>query len=281
MDHLIIIIDEHPAPADMAGYGLLTEHGLCIYFEKDGKKWMIDTGASDRFAENATRLGVDIAAVDHLIISHNHYDHTGGLEVFLKYNSRARIHLSEWIKDSRCLSVRNGKSVDIGLDRTLLEDYRERIRWHPSVNMRLSDNVALLANIPARYPVPKANSHLRWICQGRETPDPFHHELALVVSGINTDTVISSCTHKGILNTLDAAFAWNSRPVGRFIGGLHLRDGFEEKKELIAMASTIVSMFPQIHIFAGHCTGDKVLELLKSILADRFDPFFTGARISL
>ena len=281
MGHLEIIIDDRSAPAGTVGLKRLTEHGLCLYFEKDGKKWMVDTGGSGCFAENASRSGIDIAKVDHLILSHNHYDHTGGLDVFLKNNSRAQTHISECIMNSTCRSVRDGKSINIGLDRTLLESCQRRIHWHRSVNMRLSENVALLADIPARYPIPRANSYLTWIYQGRETPDPFHHEMALLVSGIKADTVISSCTHKGILNTLEAAYAFSLRPVSQFIGGTHLKDGHEEEEDLITMASNIVLMFPEIHIFAGHCTGDKAIKVLKRVLPEQFNAFFSGARMSL
>lgn len=36
------------------------------------------------FLENSALSGVDITKVDHLILSHNHNDHTGGLEEFVK-----------------------------------------------------------------------------------------------------------------------------------------------------------------------------------------------------
>ena len=73
-----VLIDNNPHPE----LNLLTEHGLSIYFEADGFKWLLDVGASGQFIINAQKLGVDISAIDFLILSHGHSDHTGGLENF-------------------------------------------------------------------------------------------------------------------------------------------------------------------------------------------------------
>ena len=62
------------------------EHGLSVYLESGGLKILFDTGASDLFLKNAKTLGVDIADVDLLFLSHGHYDHGGGLKDFLRVN---------------------------------------------------------------------------------------------------------------------------------------------------------------------------------------------------
>src|SRR5690606_30897870 len=85
-----------------------TEHGLSIYVEKENLKCLFDTGASDLFIRNATEMGVDLALVDYVFLSHGHSDHLGGLEYFLKINSQAKVVLSKDVFNQQLFSNRNG-----------------------------------------------------------------------------------------------------------------------------------------------------------------------------
>ena len=69
---------------------LVAEHGLSFYVETRHEKILLDVGASDKFMRNAHNLGIEIADVDVLVLSHAHKDHTGGLAHFLQNNSKAR-----------------------------------------------------------------------------------------------------------------------------------------------------------------------------------------------
>ena len=73
--------------------GILAEHGLSIYIEAQGKKILFDAGASNLFASNAAKLKVDLGAVDFAVVSHGHYDHTGGFPIFHQINPKAPIYI--------------------------------------------------------------------------------------------------------------------------------------------------------------------------------------------
>src|SRR5262245_44654292 len=56
------------------------EWGFAALVEADGKRFLFDTGARpETVLANARELRIDLAAVEDVIISHNHGDHTGGL----------------------------------------------------------------------------------------------------------------------------------------------------------------------------------------------------------
>ena len=71
------------------------EHGLSFYIETENHKLLLDTGATDAFLDNAIVLGIDLKKVDTVIISHGHYDHTGGLLAFTAINPSAKIYIQK------------------------------------------------------------------------------------------------------------------------------------------------------------------------------------------
>lgn len=62
----------------------IAEHGLSVYIETEKHKLLLDAGQTDAVVKNAEALGVDLSAVDTVILSHGHYDHSGGILPFSK-----------------------------------------------------------------------------------------------------------------------------------------------------------------------------------------------------
>ena len=62
---------------------VLAEWGLSILIEKDGRGVLFDTGETISAVQNAKTLGVDLTKIDTIVISHGHFDHTGGLTSLL------------------------------------------------------------------------------------------------------------------------------------------------------------------------------------------------------
>lgn len=95
--------------------GCEPEHGVSLYIETgNGLKVLFDTGQSDLFARNAARLGIDLREVDLAVISHGHYDHGGGLNEFLRINTKAPVYIRESALGEH-YSIRPSGIADIGL----------------------------------------------------------------------------------------------------------------------------------------------------------------------
>ena len=93
-----------------------SEHGLSLYIETKKHKILFDVGASELFLQNAKKLGVNIADVDFLVISHGHYDHGGGLKTFLKENTKAEVFLHRLAFEKHYAIRPNDELEFIGLD---------------------------------------------------------------------------------------------------------------------------------------------------------------------
>lgn len=246
----------------LCGSGLRAEHGLSLLLQTERACILLDTGGSDAFVRNAERLGVDLAAVDYVFLSHGHNDHTGGLRFFAERNGKARLIVSPAALHGQFWSRRNGLQ-------NLTIDWPE---W-PAERLILVDRtceiapgIRCLAAFPHPFALPRGNERLLVRdAEDQLVPDDFRHELALYVDGF----LFTGCAHNGLENILTAC-PW---PVHTVAGGFHLLDGQESPEELSALARQLRDRYPDTRFYTGHCTGDQAFAAMKPVLGERLQPF--------
>lgn len=273
----IVLVDNAPHPERNLNY----EHGLSIYFEADGYKWLLDVGASGKFAANAVVMGIDPTDIDYLILSHGHSDHTGGLSEFFKLNNKAKIYISPFALNHKFISFKRDQKRDISIDHTTIEPFKTRFLFAVK-NTQLTKNVALICQIPSVFSKPKANQVLFRSDSQNNSPDTFEHEMALAVKTDSGVVVFSGCSHNGLLNILTASSLYfDNAPVSNCIGGTHLIDSdennhFETDMEIKIIASLIKTRFPNMKLVTGHCSGTHAKKILTKELGSCFETFYTG-----
>lgn len=246
--------------------GLLsTEHGLSILLETSQHKLLLDTGASNVFVRNAELMGVNLSDVDYVFISHGHSDHAEGLRYIQEINPSAKVIISPYAMSGKFYSKR-GRMHSITTEWPKLEE--ERLLM-VSKTCEVADGIRVIAYIPQIHPIPKGNRHLYVEDDAGETVnDDFRHELALYADGL----LFTGCAHNGLENIL-AACRW---PVNTVVGGFHLLDGEETEEELLALAQRLKTNYPKTQFHTSHCTGDKVFEVMKSVMGKQLQPFSCG-----
>ena len=170
----------------------IPEHGLCFYVETKKHKILVDTGASGLLVENADQLGIDLADVDTVVITHGHYDHGGGILSFADLNDTATIYISEHAFQKFYSTSRGRRPRYIGLSRKV-KDLPQLEILEDGVT-KIDDELTIFSDIGDRYENPQTNSTL-FIKEGSElVEDDFRHEQCLVVSSGGKNIIFGLCT---------------------------------------------------------------------------------------
>lgn len=239
---------------------LCFEHGLSLYIEAENHKILFDAGQSAAFADNAEKLGVDLREVDFAVLSHGHYDHSGGLQRFLEINETAPVYVS-----SHAFEPHYGANGYIGMDPALQASPRIR---YVAEKTTLAEGITLHRIEKA----PMDTAGLLVEENGVRKPDDFRHEQYLLLEEKEKRILISGCSHKGIVNIEDAF-----RP-DILVGGFHfMKIGSEEK--LKAAAKKLLE-YNTIY-YTGHCTGQKQYDYLKTIMGDKLHYTATGTILEI
>ncbi len=252
---------------------LNAEHGVSFYIENNGHVFMSDVSQSGKFAENASKLGVDLTSVEALAISHYHYDHGGGLACFFKENRQAKVYLREAL-NVNCFAQDEDRSMRyIGLDMNLLKEHDDRIEYIGE-NREILPGFHLLSDIPEVYPKPSGNQRLMVQEGGQKIPDTFDHELVAVVECGNGLVVLTGCGHNGVLNMIDAVHnALPHKPILAVVGGFHM---ISETENLIREVGKKLLAMEIPAIYTGHCTGNNAIVMLEDILGERLHRLHSG-----
>lgn len=265
--------------------GLLKEHGLSLYVEKDNKKILIDTGKTGKFIENAKKLNIDIKDIDIVILSHGHYDHGGGLIDFFKINNKAKIYLKRETKEDM-YSCYDEKKRYIGVDKFIYKIYKDRLNFIDEFT-EIHEDIFIITDIKKEYATPQGNENL-YIRNGkRYEKDNFKHELILVIKEQSGITIFTGCAHSGILNMIKTVKGvFKKEKIKAIIGGFHLmimswdRSVSYNKEEIKIIGEKILEENIQM-VYTGHCTGEDGYIELKKILENKIDYIYTGKEINI
>lgn len=257
------------------GYeGCIAEHGLSIYIETEKHKLLLDTGQTDAVVKNAEVLGVDLSLVDTVILSHGHYDHSGGILPFSQINHTAQIIMQRKATESHF----NGERY-IGIDKAILDLPNVRLI---DGDVQLDDELFLFSGITGRRCYPQGNFKLSRMETREKVPDDFAHEQCLVIKQDGKYWLLSGCSHNGILNILDRYREIFGNAPDYVVTGFHMmkKDGEhteDEKAIIIQTAQELLRL--DTFFYSGHCTGIPAFDLMKDIMGDQLIALHSGEQL--
>ena len=251
---------------DEAREGLNPEHGLSLWIETGEKHILFDTGQGNVLVENARRLGVPLEKTDIVVLSHGHYDHTGGVPKALRLAPKMHLVLHPEAAIERYSLPRRKPAKPIGMpapsrsiiDRTL----DANITW-------VLEPTALVSNIWVTGPIPRETPFEDvggpfFLDPRGERNDPIVDDQALWIISREGLIVCLGCAHAGLVNTVNHVRRLSGNiPLRAVIGGFHLLHADDQRMHQTVEALEALS--PGI-LVPCHCTGKRPIEIFK----DRF-----------
>ena len=261
---------------NLAPEGLAAEHGFAVLVEAGGRRILFDTGQTGAvLGANADTLGLDLSAVDSLVLSHGHYDHTGGVPLALERAPRAAV----WCHPGAFVprwSLRDGQPREIGMPPAALE----ALAALPAGQLRqvtapapAAPGVWITGIVPRETPFEDTGGPFFLDPEGTR-PDTLPDDLSLWIETPEGVVVLTGCCHAGLINTLMLVRnRTGGRPLRAVIGGFHLVNAGERR-----MARTLEGLraLNPAAIVPCHCTGGAAVGALQEAFGEKVTPGAVG-----
>ena len=281
---------------------LTGEWGLSMHAESrrgnETRNVLVDFGYTpEALLTNISILKIDPSTFDALVLSHGHFDHFGGMVGFLAANKgKLKKNLPLFVGGEDCFCTRivaNGGQFG-SLDRKAIAD--------AELSLMMAEGPAIVADhafTTGKIPMVSSEKPLRASSErvgvvngfgcfpekmspakntGTYIPDDFEHEIGtnFVVKGKGL-VVLSSCSHRGVINTVRQAQAASGvQKVHAVIGGFHIVPPLDD-----AYIRMVLADFKQInpdYLMLGHCSGDRFYDLARDALGDKVIHSAVGTR---
>ncbi|MGI5895155.1 MAG: MBL fold metallo-hydrolase [Candidatus Merdivicinus sp.] len=257
---------------------LESEHGLSILAEWRGKRILFDMGKTGLFAENAEKLGLPLDQVETAILSHGHYDHAGGLPIFLEKNSHAELWMQQSALEPHFSHRPSGEDASIGVPPLVISRWRLHLLEGDAV---IEDGMQLFSRVQGKKFWPQSNQVLLKKEGDQLVEDDFLHEQNLLLEENGKSVLLTGCSHCGVLNILQEVVGKTGRVPDILIGGFHLSMPSAGKSEPLETVRAVGEALKQYscRYYTGHCTGTESYLQLKEILGDQLQPISTGLNL--
>lgn len=249
-------------------HGLLSEHGISFHIRKDGHSLLFDAGQSEALIHNAAKLRVGLSATDFVVLSHGHYDHSGGFRRLCDYASDFELRIGNGFFVDK-YAVRGAAYDFLGndFDEDFLSDRGIRYSFAAEATEEIVPGVFILSNFPRRHDDEVVNPRFLLRRNNAFEPDRFDDEILLAVDTPRGLVVLLGCSHPGMKNMLDAVTARLRRPILAVLGGTHL---VESKGEGLERSLAYLNDGDIKIVGVSHCTGKEAVERLRASNAGFF-----------
>ncbi len=255
--------------------GLIAEHGLAILIG-GREKTLFDTGQGKAVLHNASILGINLQDIDKIVLSHGHYDHTGGLKEVLKETGEVEVIAHpDILADKRARSRGREKYIGVPFTRDELEAVGARFTLKKGP-IEVSRGILSTGEIERKTPFEDADERLFVNEGGRLVLDLLMDDQSLILDTSKGLVIVCGCAHSGIINTIEHAKALTGHNIYAVVGGIHLANASESCLEKTIHAFNALGVK---RLELSHCTGMKAYMRFAREFGDGFGINSAGKKL--
>jgi 7,8-dihydropterin-6-yl-methyl-4-(beta-D-ribofuranosyl)aminobenzene 5'-phosphate synthase len=236
------------------GRELMAEHGLAFHLQAGKDSLLFDTGQSALLAHNARRVGVDLARLRALALSHGHYDHTGGLRAVWELAPNTPLYAHPGVMVARFARNSEGVARAVGISEPILAAMQARA----SQLLFAKETTEVLPGMFLTGEIPRVTEFEDvggpfYLDEAGTRPDPIADDQALFFDTRDGVVALLGCAHAGVVNTLQhVRRLTNGRPIHTVLGGMHLLNAGRER---ITNTVEALRTLGVQRLGPAHCTG--------------------------
>ncbi len=254
--------------------GLLSEWGLSMLLDFGDESILFDTGEQGNLISNAQILGYDLRQIDRVILSHGHYDHTGGLLKLLQFRGSVPVYAHPdlfTLHYRRGLNGQGDKYLGVPFCPEQLESAGAEFHWlRESVELR--PGLWLSGEIPRATTFERVDDKLVEHKEGQVVQDTIPDDFSLFYVTDQGLVILLGCAHAGLVNIVEhAKRVTGEGRVRAIIGGTHLGPATPDQQN--QTIDYLRGLLDLNCLAPNHCTGLGMM----SKLAAEFPGVFTWA----
>jgi len=253
-----------------APFGVIGEHGFACFVETPAANYLFDTGQGFGIVQNASALKKELDSIQAILISHGHFDHTGGLPAVLKRKGPVDVFgHPDMFRERIWASDDQSRFIGIPFKRGYLESLGAVFRLGSEM-VDIGPGVFLTGEIPRDTPFETGDPNMTAITDEGQAihPDPLKDDLSLIIQTDKGLVLVLGCAHAGMINIIEYALEhMDDDRIYAIIGGTHL--GFSDGEQFDATVGAL-ERYRIERIGVSHCTGLEKAALLHARLKEKF-----------